>query len=64
MRLFHSSFFNFARHWKSKIVLHLDDIDYRKADPPWLCGRGQWNGQRVREGCLSCYQPWMIVFSC
>lgn len=36
----------------------LYDIDYAKGDPPWLCGRGQWNGQRVREGCLSWYQPW------
>jgi hypothetical protein len=65
--------FNFARHWRTKIVPHLDnpgvvgaltlglklyDIDYNEGDPPWLCGRGQWNGQRVKEGCLSWYQPW------
>lgn len=65
--------FNFARHWKNKIVPHLDDpgvvgaltlglklydIDFDEGDPPWLCGRGQWNGQRVKEGCLSWYQPW------
>jgi hypothetical protein len=65
--------FNFARHWKNKIVRYLDDpgvakaltlglklydIGYKEGDAPWLCGRGQWNGQRVREGCLSWYQPW------
>lgn len=65
--------FNFARHWKSKIVPLLDDatvvkaltlglklydINFDEGDPPWLCGRGQWNGQRAREGCLSWYQPW------
>ena len=65
--------FNFARHWRKKIVPHLGDpavvkaltlglklhdIDFGEGDPPWLCGRGQWDGQRARKGCLSWYQPW------
>jgi hypothetical protein len=65
--------FNFARHWKSKIVpvldkpavvyaltfgLKLNDLSYKVGDPPWLSGRGPLNGQRAREGCVSWYQPW------
>ena len=65
--------FDFSRNWKSKIVPHLNDPDvesaltyglthydkdYRPGDPPWLCGRGGWNGQRATEGSLSWYQPW------
>ena len=65
--------FNFARNWRSNFVPHLNDpavvkaltlglklydIDFKEGDPPWLCGRGQWNGQRARQGCLSWYQPW------
>lgn len=65
--------FNFARHWRSRIVPLLDDpvvvraltlglklydIDYEMGEPPWLCGRGPLNGQRARKGCLSWYQPW------
>jgi hypothetical protein len=65
--------YNFSRHWRKRIVpllehrgvlrvltlgLKLHDIGYDQGDPPWLCGRGQWNGQRVKKGCLSWYQPW------
>jgi hypothetical protein len=65
--------FNFARHWKKKIAPLLNDLgvrallmfglvqydpNYRDGHPPWRCGRGPWNGQRAREGCLSWYQPW------
>ena len=65
--------FDFARNWKKKIVplldcpdvvkaltfgLQLHDLDYREGDPPWECGRGPWNGQRAKRGCLSWYQAW------
>lgn len=65
--------FNFARHWRQRIAPHLADpqvvtaltlgmylLDptYSEGDPPWLIGRGPVNGQRVRRGCLSWYQPW------
>lgn len=65
--------FDFARHWKKKIVplldcrdvvaaltlgLKLDDPNYNEGDPPWEYGRGPLNGQRAKRGCLSWYQPW------
>lgn len=65
--------FNFARHWRKRIAPILSDrqvVDaltlgmcmcdptYKMGDPPWLVGRGWLNGQRVRRGCLSWYQPW------
>ena len=65
--------FDFARHWRQKIVpllddpdvlrcltlgLKLHDIDYEEGDPPWHLGRGSLNGQRAKQGCLSWYQPW------
>src|SRR4026209_1778678 len=65
--------FNFARHWKNKVVPYLGDHDvnnalyfgmslldkqYECGDPPWLFGRGSYNGQRARKGRLSWYQPW------
>lgn len=65
--------FNFARHWRTKIVpylndpiinmvlglgLKLGDPSYQPGDPPWLFGRGPINGQRAKPGCLSWYQPW------
>jgi hypothetical protein len=65
--------FNFARHWRKKIVPHLkdplvgyaltsglklSDSNYMPGNPPWHCGRGGANGQRTRKGCLSWYQPW------
>jgi len=65
--------FDFRRHWKRKIVPLLNDPgvvktltfglqlhvpEYREGDPPWEYGRGPWNGQRARRGCLSWYQPW------
>jgi len=65
--------FNFARHWRKKIApvladptvmraltvgMKLHDIHYEEGDPPWRFGRGPWNGQRARQGCLSWYQPW------
>ena len=65
--------FNFARHWRKRIApllsdrqvvnaltlgMLLYDPTYNEGDPPWLIGRGPVNGQRVRQGCLSWYQPW------
>ena len=65
--------FNFARNWRKKIAPTLDnadvlrcltlglkqlDIGFEEGDPPWQYGRGPWNGQRARQGCLSWYQPW------
>lgn len=65
--------FDFGRHWRRKIVPHLDNPgvtfalmiglklfnpQYVPGDPPWECGRGPFNGQRARRGCLSWYQPW------
>ena len=65
--------FGFARHWRRKIAPMLGDRtvvkaltlgmmlhapEYREGDPPWEVGRGPWNGQRARQGCLSWYQPW------
>jgi hypothetical protein len=38
--------------------MKLLDINYEVGDPPWRFGRGPWNGQRARQGCLSWYQPW------
>ena len=63
---------NFSRQWR-RIEPLLNDRDiklalnfglfcqnpkYRCGDPPWLEGRGLVNGQRVRTGKLSWYQPW------
>lgn len=65
--------FNFARHWRKRIAPHLSnpqvvnsltlgmrlhDLEYKVGDPPWLIGKGPMEGQRVRKGCLSWYQPW------
>jgi hypothetical protein len=65
--------YDFGRNWRKKIVpllecsdvvraltfgLKLYDPNYGEGNPPWLCGRGWLNGQRVRPGCLSWYQPW------
>ncbi len=65
--------FNFSRHWRKRIAplladpqvvyaltlgMRLHDLEYKVGDPPWLIGRGPMEGQRVRQGCLSWYQPW------
>lgn len=65
--------FDFARNWRRRISPLLGNPDvvrslttgmllqgdgYEPGNPPWLHGRGPINGQRVKEGCLSWYQPW------
>ncbi len=65
--------FDFARNWRKKIspLLDIPEVataltigmmlqgdDYKPGNPPWLHGRGPFNGQRAKEGCLSWYQPW------
>ena len=34
------------------------DPEWKRGDAPWELGRGPYNGQRARKGCLSWYQPW------
>jgi hypothetical protein len=65
--------FDFGRNWKNRIRPLLDkpvvrnalDVGmklqhnrYAPGDPPWQHGRGPWNGQKAKKGCLSWYQPW------
>jgi hypothetical protein len=65
--------FNWSRHWTTRVKPHLDDPrvkvtitmgmrlydkNWQEEDGPHSIGRGSLNGQRVRRGALSWYQPW------
>lgn len=65
--------FDFARLWSSHVEYYLLepevesalelgmrmlDDNFDQGTPPWIRGRGVYNGQVARKGCLSWFQPW------